>query len=182
MNRALLVTALLGAASLCYAHKIRVDFDHGIHFGGYRTYSWAQSGGGPDEELFPNGIMRHRITGFIEEALAARGLKHVASGGDLLIDYRVKVEAEPVFTTFSDGWGPGWGWGNGWAAGWGGGISTTTVTPFYDDTLIVDMVDAGKGKLVFQGTSTQELSSKADINTRKLNKAVCEIFKFYPPR
>ena len=61
------------------------------------------------ETLFPNQLMQERVASYIEEALAARGFKRVPSGGDLLISYRINVTQEPVYTTFSDGFGPGWG-------------------------------------------------------------------------
>jgi hypothetical protein len=44
------------------------------------------------------------------------------------------------------------------------------------------MVDANQKKLVFQGTSTQTISSRPERNSRKLAKAVNEIFEKYPPR
>jgi hypothetical protein len=120
--------------------------------------------------------MRERIAGFIEEALAARGLKRVESGGDLLVSYQVKVTEEPIYTTFSDGTGPGWGWG------WGSGISTTTTEVIYQGTLVVDMWDSHHQQLLFQGTSTQLISSKPAKNTKRLAKAVREILEKYPPQ
>jgi hypothetical protein len=120
--------------------------------------------------------MRERIAGLIEEALAARGFKRVATGGDLLISYGIQVTEHPQFTTFYDGGGPGWGWG------WGSGFSTTTVQTFYEGTLVVNMVDANQKRLVFEGTSTQTISSRPERNTRRLAKAVNEIFEKYPPQ
>jgi len=122
--------------------------------------------------------MQGRVETFIEEAMAARGFKRVPSGGDLLISYHIKVTQEPVFTTFSDGWGPGWGWGN----GWGSGFSTTTVQTFYSGTLIINMVDGRQKKLVFQGASTEDVSSRPERNTRRFGRAVNEIFEKYPPQ
>jgi hypothetical protein len=169
ISLALVCTALPGLAS-----QVRVDFDHGVHFSGYKTYSWA-----PDpaqDVLFPNQIMSERIAGDIEEALAAKGLKRVASGGDLLVSYGVAVKEVPQFTTFYDG--PGWGWG--W--GWPGGFATTTVQTIYEGTLVLNMVDARRKQLVFQGTSTETISSRPAKNTRKMAKAVNEIFEKYPPQ
>lgn len=177
MRPILLIGALVCAASPGLAHKIRVDFDHGIHFSRYKTYRWMDSPAAPPQEaLFPNQLMRERISGLIEEAMGARGFKRVTMGGDLLIGYGVQVTEHPEFITFYDGAGPGWGWG------WGTGFSTTTVQTIYEGTLVVDMVDANQKKLVFQGTSTQTISSRPERNTRKLAKAVNEIFEKYPPQ
>jgi hypothetical protein len=177
MNRILVLAILLCTGSTGLAHKVRVDFDHGIHFSGYKTYRWVDSTAVPSPEgLFPNQLMRERIAGLIEEALAARGFKRVTTGGDLLISYGIQVTEHPEFVTFYDGAGPGWGWG------WGSGFSTTTVQTIYEGTLVLDMVDANQKKLVFQGTSTQAISSRPERNTKKLAKAVNEIFEKYPPQ
>jgi hypothetical protein len=170
-----MIGALVCAASPGFAHRIRVDFDHGIHFSRYKTYRWVDSVGPPVQGLiFPNQLIQERIAGLIEEAMAARGFKRVPTGGDLLISYGIQVTEHPQFTTFYDGAGPGWGWGS--------GFSTTTVQTIYEGTLVLDMVDANQKKLVFQGTSTQTISSRPERNTRRLAKAVNQIFEKYPPQ
>jgi hypothetical protein len=191
MNRMVLLGAIACAMSPGFAHIVRVDFDHAIHFSCYKTYQWVKA---PDvssqDPVFPNRLMQERIAGFIDEAMAARGLKRVTKGGDLLVSYRVDVTSQPVFTTISDGIGPGWGWGPGWdwgpgpgwAWGWGSGFSTTTVQNIYEGTLVVNMVDANRRQLVFQGTSTQTVSSRPERNSRRLLRAVNSVFEKFPPR
>lgn len=177
MNRIIVLGALVCAVSPALAHRVLVDFDHRTHFSRYKTYSWvAAADNPPDGGLFPNQLMRERIVGSIEEALAARGFKHVEKGGDLLINYGIQVSETPQFTTFYNDTGPGWGWG------WGSGISTTTVQTIYEGTLVVDIVDANQKKLVFQGTSSQTISSRPTTNTRRLARAINEIFEKYPPQ
>lgn len=177
MIRITALLALVGGAFPGGAGAARVDFDHGCHFSRYKTFLWAQSPDGQSsDELFPNQLMRERIAGFIEEALAAKGLKRVESGGDLLVSYQVKVTEEPIYTTFSNGTGPGWGWG------WGSAISTTTTEIIYQGTLVVDLWDSHHQQLLFQGTSTQLISSKPAKNTKRLAKAVREILEKYPPQ
>jgi hypothetical protein len=193
MKRIMALVAMAWAVSPSSAHKVRVDFNHDVHFSCYKTYRWAPTADSSSPHaLFPNQLMQQRIAGFIEEALAARGLQRVAAGGDLLLSYRVNVTEEPLYTTISDGPGCGWGfscgwaggWGAGWAGGWGGGLgwSTTTVQTIYYGTLIVNLVDSGHKQLVFQGTSTQTISSRPEKNTRKLSKAVEQVFEKYPPQ
>jgi Domain of unknown function (DUF4136) len=181
MKRTIVLWAMLFAVSPGFAYKTRVDFDHGTHFSSYKTYSWGDSADGTSRDsLFPNQLMRERVAAYIEEALAARGYKRVPSGGDLVISYRIDVTQEPVYTTFSNGFGPAWGWDNGW--GWGSGFSTTTVQSYYEGTVVIDMVDANHQKLVFQGASSQDISSRPEKNTKRLCKAVQEIFEKYPPQ
>ena len=123
-----------------------------------------------------NQLMQERIVGFVEEALSARRLKRVDSGGDLVVSCRMDVRQQEVFTTFSDGFGFGWD------AGWGNSFSTTTVQPWLEGTLTVDLVDARRRQLVFQGASTASISSKPAHNTKRYAKVVNKIFEKYPPR
>jgi hypothetical protein len=121
--------------------------------------------------------MVQRVTGFVEEALAARHLKRVETGGDLLLRFKVRVQPQEQYITYTDPIGFGW---TGWT--WGGTVSTTIAEPILLGTLIVDMIDARRQQLVFQGVSTESISSRPEKNTKKLARAVNKIFERYPPR
>jgi hypothetical protein len=118
--------------------------------------------------------MDERIMGFVEEALAAKGLRRVTTGGDLLINFQMKLQEQ--YITYTNGYGWGWDWG------WGNSISTTTVDPVKLGTLVVDLVDARSGRLVFQGVATGSIGSRPEKNTKKLAKMVHKTFEKYPPR
>jgi hypothetical protein len=189
MSRIVVLWALASAGSPGVAQRVRVDYDHGRNFSCYKTYRWGlQKAQSPDVQ-FPNQLMRERIVDFLEEALAARQFTRVETGGDLLVGYVMKVRAEPQFTTFTDAPGPGWGWGGwGWAGpgccgwGWGSAVSTTTTQTIWTGTLVVSMTDARQGQLVFQGVSANPISSRAERNTRRLQRGIGEMFEKYPPR
>jgi len=166
MSRITMLLALASAVSPGVAQKVHVDYDHGCDYSRYKTFRWVgfQNAPSPDVE-FPNQLMRERIAGFVEEALAAKHFTRVETGGDLLVGYDMKVSAEPEFITFTDtagpvgGWG-GWGWGGppccGW--GWGSGFSTTTTQTTWIGTLVVNLTDSRQKQLVFQGVSTGTIS------------------------
>ena len=173
MNRIMVLLVLAWVTQSAVAQRARVDFDHGCHFSRYKTFSLVQLADGQAQDAaFPNQLMRDRITRFIEEALVSKGFRRIESGGDLLVGYEVDVTELPIYTTFDNGWG--WGWGD--------GISTTTTELTYRGTLIVNMQDAHRRQLVFQGVSNLTISSKPARNSRKLGKAVNEIFEKYPPQ
>jgi hypothetical protein len=150
-----------------------VDYDRGSVFSQYRTYQWAPL---PEAQLaseqFPNQLMRARIVRFTEEALAAKGLRRVNTGGDLLVDYQMKVVEQQQFTTVGTGWG--WGWAN--------DFSTTTTGTILKGTLVIDMMAPRHKQLVFQGVSISTISSRPEKNTKKIRKAINEIFEKYPPK
>jgi uncharacterized protein DUF4136 len=80
-----------------------VDFDHGRDFSSYKTYRWAEFQDAQSPYVqFPLQLMRERIAFFVQDALAARQLTRVERGEDLLVDYAVKIRAEPQFVAFTD--------------------------------------------------------------------------------
>jgi len=194
MSRTMMLLALASVVSPGVAQKVRVDYDHGCDYSRYKTYRWVGLQRAPSDVQFPNQLMQGRIVSFVGEALAAKRFTRVATGGDLLVGYDVRVTAEPEFTTFSDVAGPGWGWGGlgwggwgwtGWGCcgwGWGNGFSTTTTQTHWIGTLVVSLTDARQKQLIFQGVSTDTISSKAEKNTKRFHKGIQEMFEKYPPK
>jgi Domain of unknown function (DUF4136) len=171
MNR-LAVFAFACAISPVAAQKAHVDFDHACDFSHYQTYRLDTR----HNVNVLNQLMQERVIGFVEEALTAKRLRRVETGGDLLVNFDMNVRQEEVFTTFGDTMGFGW------YSGWGGGVSTTITQVIQLGTLTVGMVDSHTNQLVFEGVSTAPISSKPAHNTKRLAKAVNEIFEKYPPR
>jgi hypothetical protein len=170
MRRLLVILLLACAISRVDAQKVHVDFDHACDFSRYQTYEWAPS---PKVD-FLNQLMQSRLIGFIDEALAAKRLRRVETGGDLLVNFQMNARQENIYTTLTNGFG--WDWG------WGSEIATTTEQVITLGTLTVDVVDSHGSRLVFEGLSTAPISSKPAHNTKRLAKAVSEIFEKYPPR
>jgi len=61
-------------------------------------------------------------------------------------------------------------------------MSTTTESKIPVGELVVDLYDPAQKQLVFRGVSTDTLSTKAEKNTKKINKAVEKMFNKYPPK
>jgi predicted class III extradiol MEMO1 family dioxygenase len=98
MKRLLAILAVACVISPVAAQKARVDFDHASDFSHYQTYRWAAP---PNADVL-NQIMQLRVMGFVEEALAAKRLRRVETGGDLLVNFEMDVRQEKVYTTFAD--------------------------------------------------------------------------------
>jgi hypothetical protein len=171
MKRVVALLAVACSVSPAIAQRVRVDYDHGASFSRYKTYSWAQLSE-PQSPVgqFPNQLMHDRIVRFVEEALAAKGLKRVEKGGNLQVGYQMDVTEQLQYNTVGSGWG------------WDGGFSTTTTQTILTGTLIINMMDSREKQLIFQGISTETISSRPERNTRRLQKAVNKIFEKYPPR
>ena len=109
-------------------------------------------------------------------------MQQVQSGGDLAVTAIGNVKNQQEYNTFYDGLGgAGFGWGR---RGWGGGFgeSTTSVQNVPIGTLMVDLYDTSTHQLVWRGTSQEEISSKPDKNTSKVDKSIDKMFDKFPPK
>jgi hypothetical protein len=61
-------------------------------------------------------------------------------------------------------------------------MATTTVIPDHVENLNVDIFDGSTKTLIWRGTAASVLSSKPEKNERKLEDAVNDMFKHFPPR
>ena len=173
-------TRLLVAASagicLLLAADVKTDYDHDTDFGKYKTYSIVKVKA-TDE------IWDARITKALDSELSAKGWSKVESGGDVSVTAFGSTKNQQSMTTFYDGLGGGgWGWRRGFGGGMGMGEATTTVENTPVGTLNVDLFDTQSKKLIWRGTAVEALSSKADKNEKKLESAVGDMFKKFPPK
>lgn len=163
--------AVILAVSLYAA--VRTDYDHKADFSRYHTYSWIGVKAG-------NSLWQDRITGAVDSALAAKGMQRVASGGDLQVSAFGRTTERDTLQTFYDGF-PGWGWRAGWWGGMGS-TATTEVIPERVGNLMVDVFDGQTKQLVFRGEASDTVSDKPEKNEKKVEKAVDEMFKKFPPK
>jgi len=163
------VIALVAVGMLTAA--VKTDYDHAADFAAYHTYSWLRVDAG-------NSLWTDRIKEAVDQQLSSKGLTRTDAGGDLSVAAMGRVREQQTYSTFYDGIGGGWFW-----RGFGGpGLATTSVEETPVGSLSVDLFDANNKKLVWRGSSTETLSDKPDKNTKKLDEAVANMFKKFPPK
>ena len=117
--------------------------------------------------------------------MAAKGFTKSESNPDVLIDIKIKAEQKQTATATTSGGYGGYGYGGGYTYGYGGGFSTTQINydTYVDGTLFIDMIDASKKQLVWQGRGTKTIDPDASSEKREknINYAVKQIFMKYPP-
>jgi hypothetical protein len=167
---AVLVAAFLLAilAGACSTLKTSVDWDHNADFAKYKTWSWKDTGDIKDR------VWSRRVEDVLEDTLAARGLKKVKEGSDLLGVVHARFAVNEQVNYYNAGWGYGWGWG---------GSMVTTVTPIPVGSMIIDLVDARTKELVWRGTASAELQTGLENEQREenLRKVLAGLFANYPP-
>jgi hypothetical protein len=169
LQHAVAAVAIIGAGIMMA--DVKTDYNHSTDFHNYRTFSWLKVDAS-------NSLWDDRIKRAVESQLTAKGLTMQPSGGDLVVTAMGRTTEQQNYTTFYDGLGGGWFW-----RGFGGdGIATTTVQETPVGTLSVDLFDSKTKKLVWRATSTNTLTKNADKNTRKLDDAVKDMFKKFPPK
>ena len=177
MKRLLFLTIVVITAISCSTIKISSDFDRTAGFASYKTYSFTEEA----LTLPINDLNRNRLLKAVETEMAAKGFTKSDSNPDVMIDLKLKGEQKQTATATNTG-----GYGYGYRYGWGGGFSTTTINydTYVDGTLFVDMIDAKKNQLVWQGRGTATLDPDASEAKREknINYAVKQIFTKYPPK
>ena len=158
-----------GASS---AQQVKTDYDRGVNFGQYKTYSWEQV-------KTKDALDVDRIKAAVNAALAAKGWTQVDSGGDVCIMAVEITSNQQTLNTFYDGFGGGWGWRR--FGGGGFGEATTTTETYKVGTVVVDLFDHKTKQLVWRGSASDTLSNNSDKNIKKLDKGVEKMFKKFPP-
>ena len=181
--RTLPLLAILLVVSSCSSVRVAADYDKNANFGTYKTYAFFKTG---IDKAEISDLDKRRILRAIEAELLAKGFMK-SENPDLLVSLFTKSQQR--VDVYNNSWGyGGWGWGGwgpwggGFGPGWGWGwnqqpsISTST-----EGTLYIDLIDANKKELVWQGMGTGFLSRNMDKKEERINEFVSKIMEKYPP-
>jgi hypothetical protein len=161
----------------CSGIQVSSDFDREAAFASYKTYTFTKEA----EELPVSDINRKRVLDAITTELAAKGFTK-SDQPDVWISLNLAAEQKQIATATNTGgyYGAGYGYR------WGGGFSTSTINVenYVEGTLFVDMIDASKKQLVWQGRAVGTLNPDASAEKREknINYAIKQIFTKYPPK
>ena len=152
--------ALFGAAA--GAAEIRVNYDRQADFTRYKTWSWRK--GTPA----PNPVADKQLRDAIESKLAARGLSRVESRGDLEVVYHAAAEnkiglekvgyQQPGFEA-----------------------EATRVRYLSVGTLLLDMIDAPSGKVVWRGEAKDATTPAPRAIERMIDEGIAQLLQDFPP-
>lgn len=176
MKKLLFPILILIIAASCSSIKVSSDYDKTAGFSAYKTYTFTQEA----LNIQLDDLNKNRLISAITTELSAKGFTKAESNPDVLIDIKLKGEQKQTATATSSG-----GYGGGYGYRWGGGFSTTQINydTYIDGTLFIDMIDASKKQLVWQGRGTKTIDQDANQDKREknINYAVKQIFMKYPP-
>ena len=164
---AMLLIGLAGAT-------IITDYDRHADFSNYKTYSWSSV-------ETANSMWDQRVKDAIDGQLAAKGLKEVESGGDLVVHALGVTRLGQDVHVNGSAWGGPWGAWAGWGGGPAFGDATATKSTYAIGTLIIEISDPASKRMVWWGLSDQSLPTNSDKAAKNLDRDVAKMFKKFPP-
>lgn len=158
----------------CSSIKVNSDYDKQVDFTPYKTYAFHKTG---IDKAEISDLDKKRILRSIDETMTAKGFTK-SETPDLLIAFFTKEREEVNVNQFNAGWGYGWGWG--WNPYlWGG---NTSVTRHSEGTLYIDIIDAKKKELIWQGEGEGVLTKDTHKKDEVIKEFVTKILEQYPPQ
>jgi hypothetical protein len=171
----LLLAWLAGCTS---GPQVRANYDQGADFSRYRTFGFFEKLG-TDEGGY-SSLVTQQLKASTRRELETRGYTYAETGADLLLNFNAKLQQQTRVSQ-SPAMYPYYGYRYGYYGGWSG--YHTYVDQYVEGTLNVDIVDAARKQLVWEGVAVGRVSEKAEANrAAAIDMAVKEIFAKYPFR
>lgn len=177
---AIAAVLLVGGCATNRAPPTRIDYDKKADFSVYRTFGFPKETG-TDRGGYST-LMTSYFKSAVTTAMEVRGYKYTEDHPDLLVNFfmntRERTEVRPSPSLGYGYYGYRYGLYNAW--------------PMYDEdrtvtykvgTINVDIVDAEKKQLVWEGVSEGRVSEEAMSNPKvTVNAVVTELMRQYPGR
>lgn len=169
----LLSLTLLVILGACSTVRVDADYDNNVDFSQYKTYAFQKSG---VDKAEISDLDKKRILRAIDAEMTKKGYTK-SETPDLLVNIFTKERERVDVNQYSAGWGYGWGWG--WNPYmWGGRNYVTTTT---EGTLYIDLIDAKKKELIWQGKGSGYLEQSREKKEERINEFVAKILVQFPP-
>jgi hypothetical protein len=170
------VTLFQGCAS---KPDLRADYDKSVDFAKYRSFNFVKT---PSTETLGYGnLVTQQMESSIKSELEKRGYSQ-ADKPDLLVNFSGKLqEKADIQSTPSAGYYYGYRGYGAWP-GYAYGTDVQTVR-YTVGTINVDLIDAGRNQMVWEGVAVGEVTKKHLENREAaIAKAIEKIFSKYPFR
>lgn len=179
-------SAMLILGGCASAPEVRSAFDRSADFTQYKTFAFV-SPLGTDRGGYQS-IVSQELKADTQREMEARGMRLDTRAPQLLINFnaelndKVRVSTRPA-PTFGMGMGMGgyYGYRAGIYSAWPMYADQTVVTQYKEGTLNIDVVDAARKQLVWEGVVTGSVTEKdLDNLPAAINTAVLAAFAKYP--
>jgi len=185
MNRKLVILTVSGLflAACATGPRLYSTQNPQADFSIYSTYGYVNQLG-TDEPGAPASLLTQFLRTAVDREMQARGYRYADQGGDLLVNFYVETQ-EKIHSRTSTTTGRHVGYGyhgyrGGYYGTWGG-YPETEITQYTEGTLNIDLVDAHRQELVWEGVAIGRITEEGrrDIQTA-INTVVPQIFEQNP--
>ena len=171
----ILITFIVLSMTSCESVRVAADYDRAVSFDTYKSFAFFKDG---IDKAKISDLDKRRILRAVESEMLAKGFVK-SETPDLLVNIFTKERQEVNVYNQNfgmHGWGMNWGWGP--VMGW----NQTSVSNSSSGTLYIDLIDANKKELVWQGMGEGYLSSRMDKKEARIVEFVAAILEKYPPK
>ena len=176
-------SSLLALAGCASVPEVRVDLDRSADFTQYKTFAFA-SPLGTDRGGYQT-IVSQNLKAAAQRELEARGMRLDSAAPQLLVNFNATLSEQLRVSpgpTVGVGVGRGYyGYRYGMYGAWPMYTDMTTVTQYTEGTLNIDVVDAARRQLVWEGVVTKSITQQdRDDMKAAIDAAVAAAFAKYP--
>ncbi len=159
--------------------KIYINEDPAADFSGYRTYDFEDELG-TDRSGY-SSLLSQYLKNAVSREMETRGYS-LSDNPDLFVNFYLLSQDKIKTTQTPSSSGAYYGYRGGRYNTWGGYSGTETrVTQYTEGTLNIDLVEAKRDQLVWEGTLVGKITEEVRNNLEPIiGQAVAEIFKSYP--
>jgi len=159
--------------------KVSSDYDRNVDFSKYKTFALYN----------PDSVSKHisplneqRILSAIKNEMVRKGYQEATSAPDVLVNTTAIVKEKVDVNSTTNYYGYGgvyrpYYWGS-------TGVYSNTnydVREYKDGSLIIDVIDAGSNKLIWQGIGNREIDGPLKDPDTEIPKAISSIMTSFPP-
>ena len=169
LKKLLLLPVVALLITSCSSVRVTTDYDTKANFNQYKTFAFYKTG---IDKAAVSELDKKRIMRAIESELVAKGMTK-SSNPDVLVSMFTKSRERVNVRDNSFRYGYGYGWN---------GVNRLDINQYTEGTLFLDIIDAKKKQLVWQGIGTGALRTKnVEKKEARIKEFVAEIMAKYPP-
>ena len=143
--------------------KTRADYDSDHDFSQLKTFDWLKPGGNAANPMEKHPIIAKKVKRAITAEMEGKGYSLDVANPDFHIVFFGSTEDKLEVQSWGSPYA-GWGY-RGWVYGWG--APDVTVDQYKEATLVVDIIDAKSGELVWRGSGKGRVQQNAKNKMKK---------------
>ncbi len=159
----------------CATVRVQTDYDTKASFREYKSFGFFKPG---IDKVDISDLDKKRILRAIDKTMQEKGFVK-SNTPDLLVSIVTKAERNVNLYQNNIGFGYGWGWYN--PFWFGGGFNNFNTIETVEGRLFIDIIDANKKELIWQGVGTAALVNGPEAKEARIQEIVTAILAKYPP-